>query len=76
MEGMGTAFTAVADDSGFIEANPAASASLARTELSVLHNNWISDTRVESVVFTTRYDHLGLGAAAKVLYLPFTHYNS
>jgi hypothetical protein len=76
LEGMGTAFTAVADDSGFIEANPAASASLAQSELSVLHNNWISDTRLESVVYTTRFDNLGLGAAAKVLYLPFTQYNS
>ena len=75
-EAMGTAFTAVADDAGYIESNPAGSATLTYTELSFYHNDWIADTNIESVTFTTRKHNLGLGAAAKFLYVPFTEYNT
>ncbi len=74
-EGMGTAYTAVSSDSGFIEANPAASALLNQTELSFLHNNWIADSNIEEVIYTMRFDNLGMGAGGKFLYVPFTEYN-
>jgi len=73
-EAMGTAFTAVADDASFLEANPAGSSSLRFTELSFYHNDWIADTNIESVVFTTRYNNFGFGLGAKFLYVPFTGY--
>ncbi len=74
-EGMGTAFTAVASDASYIEANPAASATLVKSELSVLHNSWIADSSLESVEYTNRYKDLGYGFAGKFLYLPFTAYD-
>ena len=74
-EGMGTAYTAVARDSSSFEANPAASATMRYTELSVMHNNWIADTNIESVVYTNRRDNLGYAFAGKFLYVPFTGYD-
>jgi len=71
-EGMGTAFTAVAIDSSFIESNPAASSLVDNTELSFLHNNWINDVNIESVIFATRIGNIGMGLAGKMMYLPFT----
>lgn len=70
-EGMGTAFTAVANDISYIEVNPAASAMLSRSELAFLHHSWIMDSNIESVIYTTRWDDLGFGASAKLLYVPF-----
>jgi hypothetical protein len=70
-EGMGGAFTAVASDSSYFEVNPAASSGLEFTELSVFHNNWIADTKIESAVYTIRYKNLGFGVGGKWLYLPF-----
>ena len=75
-EGMGTAFTAVADDSSFLEANPSASSILESTELSVTHNNWIADTSVEGVIYTVRFNELGIGFGGKYLYVPFTGYGT
>ncbi|MDX9800578.1 MAG: UPF0164 family protein [Spirochaetia bacterium] len=75
-EAMGTAFTAVADDASYIEANPAGSARLQYTELTFYHNDWIADTNLESIIFTTRKNNLGLGAGAKFLYVPFTEYDT
>ena len=75
-EGMGTAFTAVADDAGFLEANPSGSSGLAYTELSVLHNNWIADSNMEGVIYTVRFNDLGIGFGGKFLYVPFTEYNA
>lgn len=74
-EGMGMAYTAVAQDSSYFEFNPAASSSLEKTELAVFHNNWIADTRIEGAVYTLRYKALGFGIAGKWLYLPFTGYD-
>ncbi len=73
-EGMGTAYTALAWDSGFLEANPAGSAVLAHSELSFLHHNWIADSRIEGVIYTFRLNDLGIGFGGKFLYLPFTEY--
>jgi len=74
-EGMGTAYTAVARGSSFLEANPAGSSQLRNTELSIIHNNWISDSSLESVVYAYRDGDLGLAFGTKILYLPFTAYN-
>jgi opacity protein-like surface antigen len=70
-EGMGTAYSAVGRDSSYFEANPAASSTLDYTELSVFHNNWIADTKIEGAVYTIRYKSLGIGIGGKWLYLPF-----
>ena len=75
LEGMGTAYTAVALDSGYLEANPSASSSLEITELSFYHHSWIADSNLEGVVYTIRYDDLGIGVGGKFLYVPFTEYN-
>jgi tetratricopeptide (TPR) repeat protein len=74
-EGMGTAFAAVSDDISFIEFNPAGSSMLLKSELAFFHNNWIADTKMESLVFSTRFSDFGLGAGIKWLYTPFTEYN-
>lgn len=74
-EGLATAFAAVADDASFIEWNPAGSSMMANTELSLYHNNWIADTKVEGLVFTQRFSNFGIGVGGKWLYVPFTEYN-
>ncbi len=74
-EGMGTAYTAVAWDSGYIEANPAGSSTLEMSELSFFHHSWIADSNIESVIYTVRYNDLGIGFGGKFLYIPFTEYN-
>ena len=75
-EGMGTAYTAFAQDSGALAANPAATSLLESTELSLFHNNWISDSSIEGVIYTIRFNDLGIGFGGKFLYLPFSEYNS
>ena len=60
-EGMGTAFTAVSSDSGFLDSNPAGSAMLTYSELSLLHHNWIADSNIEGVIYALRINDLGLG---------------
>lgn len=74
-EALGTAYTALATDTAFINYNPAASAVLPNTELSVFHNFWIADSAVDSLVFSQRFGNLGYGAAFKSFYVPFTEYN-
>ncbi|MEE8440585.1 MAG: UPF0164 family protein, partial [Spirochaetia bacterium] len=73
-EGMATAYTAVARDVSFLDANPAASATLNLTELTFTHNNWISDTYIDGAVYTVRFDDLGIGFGGKFLHVPFTRY--
>ncbi len=75
LEGMGTAYTAMAADAGFMESNPAASSRMARTELSFFHHAWIADSNLEGAVYTMRFNDLGVGLAGKFLYVPFTAYN-
>ena len=74
-ESMGTAYTAIATDTAFINYNPAASALLPYTELSVFHNFWIADSAIDTVVFSKRSGNLGYGGALKSFYVPFTEYN-
>lgn len=75
MEGMASAYTAVARDYSFFEANPAASSRLRRTEIGIAHNNLIADANMEGLVYTTRFEHLGIGAGTKFLHVPFTEYD-
>ncbi|AEJ61249.1 protein of unknown function UPF0164 [Spirochaeta thermophila DSM 6578] len=75
-QAMGTAYTALTRHASFIDANPAASAALPLTELALYHNDWIADTNIEGVVYTIRFDDLGIGAAGKFLYVPFTQYDA
>lgn len=74
-EAMGTAFTALANDFSYLDANPAASALLDRTQLALAHNAWIADTSIDSAIFTIRNENLGLGFGGKFLYVPFTEYD-
>jgi hypothetical protein len=74
-EGMASAFAAVSDDISFIEYNPAGSSTLTKSELAFFHNNWIADSKLEGLAYSTRFGDLGLAAGAKWLYTPFTEYN-
>jgi hypothetical protein len=74
-EAMGTANAAMARDAGYIESNPAGSSLLAASELAFYHHNWISDSSMEGVVYTIRFNDLGIGFGGKFLYVPFTAYN-
>ncbi len=74
-EGMGTAFTAMSSDTGFLDANPAGSSFIRNSGLSFFHNNWVADTNVDSLAFTNRGDRLGYGLGMKLLYLPFVGYD-
>ncbi|MCL2411621.1 MAG: UPF0164 family protein [Treponema sp.] len=73
-EGM-IAFSATSDDISSIEINPAGSSMLRKSELAFFHNNWIADTRIEGVAYTTRFGNFGIGGGARILYTPFTQYN-
>ena len=75
-EALATAYTAGARDASYFEANPAASADLAVTELAVFHNNLVADTSMEAISYTTRFEDLGIGFAGKSLHVPFTGYDS
>ena len=74
-EALGTAFTGLADDVGFFDYNPAASCLLVQTQAAVMHNAWIADSALETCAGTIRFNNLGLGAAVKCFYVPFTQYN-
>ena len=74
-EGMAGAFAAVSDDISFIEFNPAGSSMLTHSELALFHNNWIADSKIESIAYNNRFGNFGFAAGAKWLYLPFTEYN-
>ncbi len=75
-EAMGSAFSALANDIGFFEHNPAGSSTMKNTELAVFHNSWIADSRLETVSFTTRNENFGYGASVRCFYVPFTEYNT
>ena len=80
-EGMGQAYTAVARDASFFDANPAGSATLAFTELTFVSNNWIADSRVEGVQYSRRLgdiglNDLGVAIGGKFLFVPFAEYDA
>ncbi len=74
-ESLGTAFTALCNDAGYFEYNPAGSSVLDNTELALYHNAWIADSALETVSFATRIRNLGLGASVRSFYVPFTQYD-
>ena len=74
-ESLGSAFTGLADDTSYIDYNPAASAILDKTEIALYHNSWIADSAMESLIATTRFNHLGLGAKINCFYVPFSEYD-
>jgi tetratricopeptide (TPR) repeat protein len=75
-DGMAGAFSAVCDDITFIEWNPAGSAMLVDSTIAFFHNNWIADTKVDALTFTSAVKNLGFGISGKWLYTPFSEYNN
>ncbi len=74
-ESLGSAFTGLADDASYINYNAAAASILNETQASVYHNSWIADSKMDTLVYTTRIDNMGFGLQAGCLYMPFTEYN-
>ena len=74
-ESLGCAYTGLCDDVSFLQFNPAASSIQKETQLSLFHNQWIADSKMETAAFTTRNKNLGIGAYISCFYLPFTEYN-
>jgi hypothetical protein len=73
--GLSGAFTSVADDITTIESNPAGTASLKDTELFFSHAKLMSDVNYNTMAYTIRFNDLGCGVGARVLYMPFTHFS-
>ena len=74
-ESLGSAYTGLCDDAGYINYNSAASCIINETQASAFHNSWIADSKMDTLVFTTRIDNLGFGFQAGCLYMPFSEYN-
>jgi len=74
-ESLGSAYTGLCDDAGYINYNSAASCILTETQASAFHNSWIADSKMDTIVYTTRIDNVGFGLQAGCLYMPFTEYN-
>lgn len=74
-ESLGSAYTGLCDDAGYINFNSAASCILNETQACAFHNSWIADSKLDTLVYTTHIDNLGFGFQASCLYLPFSEYN-
>ena len=74
-ESLGSAYTGLCDDAGYINYNSAASCILTETQVCAFHNSWIADSKMDTLVYTTRIDNVGFGLQAGCLYMPFTEYN-
>lgn len=74
-ESLGSAYTGLCDDAGYINYNAAASCLLTNTQVSAYHNSWIADSKLDTLVYTTRNENFGFGIQAGCLYLPFSEYN-
>ena len=74
-ESLGSAYTGLCDDVSYLQFNPAAASLQKETQLSLFHNQWIADSKMETIAFTTRKKNLGLGAYVSCFYVPFTEYN-
>lgn len=70
-QSMGTAYTAVVRDSGYLDSNPATSSHLSKGDLTFFHNDWIDDSNLESIAYTQRTGNLGWGMGGKFLWVPF-----
>lgn len=75
-ESLGSAFTGLCDDVSYINYNPAGSCIQNETQISVFHNSWISDSKMDTIAYTTRFRNLGIGTQFSCFYVPFTEYNS
>ncbi len=73
-EALGYAFTALSNDASFFEANPAGSAVLNNTEVIFSHNNWIADSKLDTVNYSQRKRKLAWGGSFRCFYIPFTEY--
>lgn len=74
-ESLGSAYTGLSDDAAYINFNPAAACILKDTQMGVFHNAWISDSKMETLAYTTRYKNFGFGTQLSCFYVPFTEYN-
>lgn len=74
-ESMGGAYTGLADDISYLQFNPSAASLQKETQLTVFHNNWISDSNLDVIAYTTRFGNLGIGGYLSSFYVPFTEYN-
>lgn len=74
-ESLGNAFTGLCNDITFLNFNAGASSIQKETQLAFYHNSWIADSKIETISYTTRYGHFGLGAQLSCFYVPFTEYN-
>jgi hypothetical protein len=75
-ESLGSAFTGLSDDISFLQFNPAGSALQKQTQLSIFHNAWIADSKLDTIAYTTRFKNLGLGTYFSCFYVPFSEYNN
>jgi hypothetical protein len=75
-EGMGGAATALGGGVEGLDANPAGSALMRGGELFLSHRNGISDSSIEGVAAAGSTGSLGIGAFAKVFFVPFTEYDA
>jgi hypothetical protein len=74
-QSMGTAYTAVTGDLGFIEANPAGSAGYGPLEVALFHREWVAQASIESVAFAASVGPVGFAGGGKFFYSPFTAYD-
>ena len=73
--GMGEAFSAVSDDIGALEANPAGTAFITQSQLLLNHTKLIADTNFDAIAYMNRIKNIGFGGATKILYLPFQKFD-
>ncbi|MCQ2583576.1 MAG: UPF0164 family protein [Treponema sp.] len=74
-ESLGNAFTGLSDDSSYINYNAAGGCIQKQTQLSAIHNSWIADSSIDTISYTTRFGHLGIGGLITCFYVPFSEYN-
>jgi hypothetical protein len=74
-ESMGNAFSGLCDDVSYINYNPGASSILKETQAGLFHNEWIADSKMEALSYTTRFGNFGFGVQLNCFYVPFTEYN-
>jgi hypothetical protein len=73
-QAMANAYTAVARDSGYFEANAGGSALMEDTLFSIYYSNILADVNLQALTFAYRNGDLGFGSLIKVLHTPFTAY--
>ena len=53
-ESLGSAYTGLSDDIGYLQFNPGAGSIQKQSQISLFHNMWIADSKMETLAFTTR----------------------